>query len=381
MRLPKVYCGEGQPELNSLIRAEVSAAALRGNLARVREVAPGRRVMAIIKANAYGHGLVSTAKCLEGADAFGVARMEEAVALRESGINTPIVLLEGIFNAGQLALAAHLKLEVVVHVVEQLELLESAATTHGYVAWLKVDTGMNRLGFRADQFASAMARLEALPGTVREIRLLTHFACADERGAAMTGEQIARFEQLVGGKPAGGRGPATRLATSLANSAAVFSAPASHGDWVRPGLALYGVAPFAGETGAALGLVPAMRLVSTVISLRRVPSGETVGYGAAWRAPRDSQIAIVAAGYGDGLLRSLPAGSPVRVNGNAYPLAGRVSMDMIGVDVTGAQDVRIGDAAVLWGPELPVESVAQRAGTIPYELLCAVSQRVPVSVG
>jgi alanine racemase len=363
--------------LSSLIRAQVSAAALRGNLARVREVAPGKRVMAIIKANAYGHGLVATARCLEGADAFGVARMEEAVALRDAGINSPIVLLEGVFTAGQLAMAAHLRFDLVVHEAQQLALLEAAPAGQPLVAWLKVDTGMNRLGFRPEQFEDALARLSALPGVVREIRLLTHFACADERDSPMTGEQIARFEQLVGGK-LGGRG----LATSLANSATVFSQPTAHGDWVRPGLALYGVAPFAGETGTSLGLVPAMRLVSTVISLRDVPRGETVGYGAAWRAERDSRVAIVAAGYGDGLLRSLSAGSPVLINGQAFALAGRVSMDMIGVDVTEAPTpINVGDDAVLWGPELPVEQVAQRAGTIPYELLCAISQRVPITVG
>ena len=336
--------------------------------------------MAIIKANAYGHGLVATAKCLAGADAFGVARMEEAVALRDAGIESPVVLLEGVFSAEQQALAAQLRFEIVVHETQQLALLEAAGAGQPLVAWLKVDTGMNRLGFRPAQFADALARLAALPGMVRETRLLTHFACADERGSAMTGEQIARFAQLTRGRGQANR-LATRLVTSLANSAAVFSQPAAHGDWVRPGLALYGVAPFAGETGAALGLVPAMRLVSTVISLRDVSRGETVGYGATWRAARDSRIAIVAAGYGDGLLRSLSDGSPVMINGRAFPLAGRVSMDMIGVDVTDAPPtINVGDQAVLWGPELPVENVAQRAGTIPYELLCAVSQRVPVSL-
>jgi alanine racemase len=357
--------------LSSLIRAQVSAAALRGNLARVREVADGRRVMAIIKANAYGHGLVATARCLEGADAFGVARMEEAVALRDAGISSPVVLLEGVFSTEQLALAAQLQFDVVVHESQQLALLEATKVAQPLVAWLKVDTGMNRLGFRPAQFEAALARLAALPGVVREIRLLTHFACADERDSPMTGEQIARFTNLTRGRG---------LATSLANSAAVFSQPAAHGNWVRPGLALYGVAPFAGETGAALGLVPAMRLVSTVISLRDVSRGETVGYGAAWRAARNSRIAIVAAGYGDGLLRSLAGGSPVLINGQSFPLAGRVSMDMIGVDVTDAPPtLNVGDHAVLWGPEMPVEQVAQRAGTIPYELLCAISQRVPVS--
>ena len=364
--------------MSSLIRAQVSAAALRGNLARIREVAAGKRVMAIIKANAYGHGLVATAHCLEGADAFGVARIEEAVALRDAHIDAPIVLLEGVFSSGQLAMAAHLRFDVVVHEAEQLALLEAAAVGQRLVAWLKVDTGMNRLGFRPEQFEDALARLAAVPGVVGEIRLLTHFACADERDSPMTGAQISRFAQLVGSKQ-GRRG----LATSLANSAAVFSQPAAHGDWVRPGLALYGVAPFAGETGASLGLVPAMRLVSTVISLRDVPLGETVGYGAAWRAQRDSRIAIVAAGYGDGLLRSLTAGSPVLIKGQEFPLAGRVSMDMIGVDVTAARGagIAVGDQCILWGPELPVEMVAQRAGTIPYELLCAISQRVPISAG
>ena len=301
-----------------------------------------------------------------------MARIEEAVALRDAGIHSPIVLLEGVFSAEQQALAAHLRFDVVVHEPQQLALLEAADVGQPLVAWLKVDTGMNRLGFRPDAVHTALARLSALPA-LREIRLLTHFACADERGSPMTTGQLARFGQLAQGH---------RFATSLANSAAVFSVPAAHGDWIRPGLALYGVAPFAGETGAALGLLPAMRLVSTVISLRDVPRGETVGYGAAWRAGRDSRIAIVAAGYGDGLLRSLPGGSPVLINGQAFPLAGRVSMDMIGVDVTDTSSgVDVGDDAVLWGPELPVETVAQRAGTIPYELLCAVSQRVPVSVG
>jgi alanine racemase len=304
--------------------------------------------------------------------------MEEAVALRDAGIDAPIVLLEGVFTAEQLALAVQLRLDIVVHEAQQLAQLESAVVVQPLlerqlVAWLKVDTGMNRLGFRPAQFEDALARLSALPA-LREIRLLTHFACADERDSAMTGEQITCFAKL-----ARGRG----LATSLANSAAVFSQPSAHGDWVRPGLALYGVAPFAGETGAALGLVPAMRLVSTVISVRDISRGESVGYGAAWRATRDSRIAIVAAGYGDGLLRSLAGGSPVLVNGRAFPLVGRVSMDMIGVDVTDAAQgsgIAVGSQAILWGPELPVEQVAQRAGTIPYELLCAISQRVPISV-
>ena len=327
--------------------------------------------MAVVKANAYGHGLVSTALCLTEADAFAVARLDEALALRAAGVRKPVVLLEGVFDAEQLAEAARHDLEIVVHEPEQLELLSRAPEGHRFVVWLKVDTGMNRLGFRASGFSGALSRLQELGGIIRELRLLTHFASADERDSALTARQLALFGELTAGRS---------LVRSLANSAAVFAWPAAHVDWVRPGLALYGVSPFPESTGADLGLVPAMRLASTVIAVRQVPGGESVGYGGVWRAPRDSTVAIVAAGYGDGLPRSLPNGTPVLVGGRRAELAGRVSMDMIAVDVTGIGGARVGDAAVLWGPELPVEEIAAHAGTIAYELLCAVSQRVPVAL-
>ncbi|HMA12304.1 MAG TPA: alanine racemase [Steroidobacteraceae bacterium] len=357
--------------MKSLIRAEVSAAALRANLARVREVAPGRRVMAVVKANAYGHGLVPTALCLSDADAFAVARIEEALALRGAGVRRPIVLLEGVFSAEQLAEAARQNLEIVVHEAEQLALLEAAPPGHRFVVWLKIDTGMNRLGFRPSVAEEAVRRLDALGDRLHELRLMTHFASADERGSSLTRLQLERFNVLARGRTA---------VRSLANSAAIFAQPESHGDWVRPGLALYGVSPFAEQVGASLGLTPAMRLVSTVIAVRDVSAGETVGYGGVWRATRDSRIAIVAAGYGDGLPRSLPNGTPVLVRGARAQLAGRVSMDMIAVDVTGIDGVQLGDPALLWGPELPVEEIAAHAGTISYELLCAVSQRVPLTL-
>lgn len=357
--------------MRSLIRAEVSAEALRGNLARIRRVAPHSRVMAVVKANAYGHGLVSTALCLSDADAFAVARLDEALALRAAGIRQPIVLLEGVFDAEQLAEAARQDLQIVVHEQEQLDLLRQAPAGHGFIVWLKVDTGMNRLGFRTVEFPAAMAALQGLGGHIRELRLLTHFASADERDSALTGRQLARFAALEAGRP---------LVRSLANSAAVFAQPAAHAEWIRPGLALYGVSPFPEQTGADLGLRPAMRLASTVIAVREVPQGETVGYGGVWRAARDSRVAIVAAGYGDGLPRSLPNGTPVLVRGQRADLAGRVSMDMIAVDVTGIGGASVGDEAVLWGPELPVEEIAAHANTIAYELLCAVSQRVPVAL-
>ncbi|MEO8315958.1 MAG: alanine racemase [Pseudomonadota bacterium] len=357
--------------MKSLIRAEISAAALRANLSRIREVAPRSRVMAVVKANAYGHGLVPTALCLTDADAFAVARIEEAVALRGAGVRKPIVLLEGVFNAEQLAEAARQNLEIVVHEREQLALLERAPVGHRFVVWLKLDTGMNRLGFRATQFDAAMAALASMGERLHELRLLTHFASADERDSELTQQQLLRFGALTQG---------CSLARSLANSAAIFAWPQSHADWVRPGLALYGVSPFAEQVGTTLGLTPAMRLVSTVIAVRDVPADETVGYGGNWRAARDSRVAIVAAGYGDGLPRALPNGTPVLLHGRRATLAGRVSMDMIAVDVTGIQQVEVGDSALLWGPELPVEEIAAHAGTLSYELLCAVSQRVPLTV-
>jgi alanine racemase len=354
--------------MRPLIRAEISAAALRGNLARIRALAPRSRVLAVVKANAYGHGLVPVAQALPDADAFGVARLDEALELRAAGIDRPIVLMEGVTDARQLSEAALQDLELVVHEAGQISLLEEFAGQQPFVLWLKIDTGMNRLGFRAAQVDDALARLAALGARVRELRLMTHFAAADESDGALTREQLARFDAVAGAR---GR------ARSLANSAAVFAYPESHAEWVRPGVALYGVSPFTGRLGTDLGLVPAMRLVSTVIALRDVPAGETVGYGRAWRAREDSLIAIVAAGYADGLPRALPSGTPVLVNGAPARLAGRVSMDMIAVEVTDIAGVRVGHPAVLWGPELPVEEIAARAGTIGYELLCAVSRRVP----
>jgi alanine racemase len=357
--------------VKSLIRAEVSAAALRGNLARIREVAPSSLVMAVVKANAYGHGLVTTALCLTEADAFAVARLPEALALRGAGIRQPIVLLEGVFDAEQLAEVARQQLQIVVHTDEQLGLLEAAPADDSFVVWLKIDTGMNRLGFRPERMVAITARLMAMGGKVRELRLMTHFAAADEGENPMTAQQIARFSQITAGH---------NCVRSLCNSAGLFAQPAAQAQWVRPGLALYGVSPFPEMLGTQLGLSAAMRLVSTVIAVRDVKAGEAVGYAGAWRAGEDSRVAIVAAGYGDGLPRSLPSGTPVLIRGARAGLVGRVSMDMIAVDVTGMAGVQVGDPAILWGPELPVEEIAAHAGTIPYELLCGVSQRVPLAV-
>lgn len=354
--------------MSRLIRAVVDTGALRHNLKIIRSRAGGARVLAVVKANAYGHGLVQTALALEQADAFAVARLEEGLMLREHGVTRPIVLLEGVFSAGQLREAARHELDLVVHDPLQVRLLEADAAAHRFVLWLKIDTGMNRLGFRESEFPEALERLERLRSPPLEIRLMTHLARADD-SPEMTREQLERF-----GRAARGRAHAT----SIANSAGVLGQTPVGGEWVRPGLALYGASPFADRTAEDLGLRLAMTLEASVIAVRRVPRGETVGYGGAWRAGRDSRIAIAAAGYGDGLPRGLPSGTPVLVDGRRAPLCGRVSMDMIAVDVTDLGEVEVGAPVVLWGAGLAVEEVARRAGTIAYELLCGVSQRVPV---
>jgi alanine racemase len=325
-------------------------------------------VLAVVKANAYGHGLVATAQALAGADGFGVARLEEAAALRAAGVRRPILLLEGVPDAAQLMEAVRLELQIVVHEAQQIALLEQAPAGPGCVVWLKINTGMNRLGFREQEFAAAYARLKALPDKVPQLRLMTHFAQAEDPDVPLTRAQLAMFARATAGRPD---------ECSLANSAAIFALPDTHAQWVRPGISLYGVSPFADRTGVDLGLVPAMKLVSTVIAVRDVPAGETVGYGGAWRAARDSRVAIIAAGYADGLLRSTDFATPVLVRGRRATLAGTVSMDMAALDVTGIGPVQPGDEVVLFGPDLPVEKVAAHAATIGYELLCAVSQRVP----
>ena len=354
-----------------LIRARIDPQALRANLRTLRALAPRSRLMAVVKANAYGHGLVATALALAEASAFAVARLEEAMALRAAGLAQPIVLLEGVLNAEQLSEAAQLQLDLVVHEPGQLAMLEAYRGSRRFALWLKVDTGMNRLGFRPAEFRAAWERLQALQPAPLALRVMTHLAAADETDGEMTRAQLARLRPLVQGLTA---------ELSIANSAALLSLADTHAHWVRPGLALYGVSPFAGQTGGQLGLVPAMTLESRVIAVREVAVGERVGYGGVWRAARASRIAIVAAGYGDGLLRSLPSGAPVLVAGGRAPLVGRVSMDMIAVDVTGLPPVQVGDRAELWGANLPVEEVAAAAQTIPYELLCAVSQRVPLEL-
>jgi alanine racemase len=358
--------------MTPIVSATIDTAALKHNLQRIRDFAPRSRVMAVIKANAYGHGLVAVARALDAADAFAVARVDEGLTLRMAGIQKRTVLLEGVFDRGQLDSAGGAGFELVVHTPEQIELLRQAGEGAPFRVWLKLDTGMNRLGFKGAAFGAALDALRTLPRVESPVNLFTHLASADAADSSATAEQLARFETATAAL-AGER--------SIANSAGMLGFPRAQADWVRPGLLLYGVSPFDGSIGADYGLLPVMTLRSHVIALKDLEPGEHVGYGGAWSARRPTRLAVAAVGYGDGYPRNLGAGSPVLVNGERAPLAGRVSMDMIGIDVTDLKRLpQMGDPVILWGDGLPVEEIAVWADTIPYELLCGISQRVAVTL-
>lgn len=342
-------------------RVIFNPAAVRGNLELIRRRAPGRRVLAIVKADAYGHGLIRVARALREADAFGVASIEEAVRLRDAGITQPIVLLEGPFEASELAEIGVHGLESVVHNHEQLEWF--ARQERVTPLWIKVDTGMHRLGFTLEEVPAVVARLAARE---RCLRLMTHFASAHLHGDASVEAQLARFAALVESRAS---------EVCLANSSAILAWPATHGDWVRPGLALYGVSPFDATLGSELGLTPAMTVTSALIAVKSVRAGGGVGYGKAYTCARDTRIGVVAFGYADGYPRQAATGTPVLVDGVCTQVLGEASMDMMTVDLTPLPHARVGDPVVLWGDGLPVERIARCAGTIPYELLCRMRMR------
>ncbi|HEY0634077.1 MAG TPA: alanine racemase [Gammaproteobacteria bacterium] len=350
-------------------RAVIDLGALRHNLAVARRAAPHSRIMAAVKANGYGHGLVRVARALEDADAFGVAALSEAVELREAGIAQPIVLLEGFFHGDELAHIARLGLEVALHHLPQLEALERFISPAPVSVWIKIDTGMHRLGFAPEQVAEVRERLLSLGERARLRGFMTHFANADDRNDAMTLRQLEQFTRATVSY-AGER--------ASANSAGLLGWPQSHADWVRPGIMLYGASPFIGRTGVQEGLRPVMTLHSELIAVNTLKAGDAVGYGGSWRCPEPMKVGVVAIGYGDGYPRHVPTGTPVLVNGKRVPLVGRVSMDMITVDLRTQPEARVGDPVVLWGEGLPVEEITESAGTISYDLLCRITRRVPI---
>lgn len=347
--------------------AHIDLGALAHNFQIVKSYAPHCAVMAVIKADAYGHGAVPVAQTLAHADSFAVAFLEEAIELREAGIEKPIVLLEGLFKVDELRLACQHELELVVHRPDQVSMLESCRTKTPLIVWLKLDTGMHRIGVSPTQFLPLYRRLQAI-NQVCEIRLMSHLACADQTSIDATERQCAVFDQVTAD---------IRAPVSLANSAALMAWPQTRRDWVRPGLMLYGASPFDQSSQHSPRLRPVMTMKSELIAIREVEKGETVGYGGAWVAQQNTLIGTVAIGYADGYPRALPSGTPALIQGKRVELAGRVSMDMISLDLSNCPQALLGDEVVLWGQGLPVEEIAARAGTIAYELLTGVSQRVP----
>jgi alanine racemase len=357
--------------------AVIKPEAILHNLQRLRKAAPGCKFMAVVKANAYGHGLVEIAQLLHDVDALAVARVSEGLCLREAGIKQRIVVLEGCSNLDEANAAVKHELEIVVHDPAHFTLLESVRGDQVLDIWLKLDTGMGRLGFQPNALPECRQRLAGIPCVRPAERLMTHLASADDPDNPVTLEQLRTFGHAIGTLDGD---------ISIANSAGILlwpqtmeSSPALDykGDnWVRPGLALFGASPVLAKSARDLDLQPAMTFESHLIAVKTIKRGSTVGYGGEWRAKRDTVVGVVAAGYADGYPRQLKSGSPVLVNDRRVALIGRVSMDMINVDLTDIPVANVGDRVTLWGGHLPIEEIATRAGTIPYELMCGLSSRV-----
>ena len=348
--------------------AIIDLKALRENFILAQKLAPNAKSMPMVKANAYGHGMIEVAHALaDCAPAFGVACIEEALELRDAGIKQPVLLLEGAFDAAELKLAATKGFWVMVENHQQKEAIINADLALPLTVWLGVDTGMHRLGFQPGDIAEVYKTLNSSRNISQPIVFTSHFACADDLNNKATLKQIDAFKACA---------PVTAL-QSLANSAAILAWPKAQREWQRPGYMLYGNSPFAVPQKNADQLKPVMSFESAVISLRTIAAGESIGYTANWTAERDSTIATITVGYGDGYPRNATNGMPVLINGVRCPLVGRVSMDMITVDVTDLREVAIGNKALLWGPELPVNEVASHCDTIGYELLTRMPGRVP----
>lgn len=345
----------------------INRQALLHNLAQVKHYAPHAKVMAMVKADAYGHGAQLISHILEPhVDALGVAFLAEAISLRQSGITCPIAILEGVFNAEELALALEYRCYLVVHQAFQIELLTYYQGTHSTLIWLKIDSGMHRLGFAPQQVIMAYQQLNAL-ACVQAVILTSHFACADDLSSPKTAQQLHLLDELAAQLPP--------LPRSFSNSAAILAWPQSHHQWVRAGIMLYGCSPFAHATAAEFNLHPVMTLKTQLIATKTIATGETVGYGATWQAPQETRLGVIAIGYGDGYPRHVQANTPVLVNGQRANIVGRVSMDMISIDITHLQ-VSLGDEVILWGEGLSADIIATAAKTISYELFCQITPRV-----
>ena len=345
---------------------ELNLSALRHNLKRIRTLAPQAKILAMVKANAYGHGLVPIAQALD-VEGFGVSCSEEALCLRQAGLKQRIVLMEGVFSNDELPLLAHFGLDTVLHDHRQLSFLTQNPLPGPINVWLKINTGMNRLGFSPKDFSAVFQQLRACPW-LNMVCLMTHFSNADKPDDPMTAHQIKQFEQVLNTLDN------KTIEKSLANSAAILAYPDIHADWIRPGLMLYGVSPFLASSGTQLALRPVMSLKSEIIAINQLKLGDRVGYSGRWTAEKSIRVGVVAIGYGDGYPHSAENGTPVLVNGKLVELVGQVSMDMLTVDLSHQAEAKIGDSVVLWGEGLAMEQVAESASCFRYELLCGINR-------
>jgi len=352
--------------------AHINLKHLQHNAEIAKQLAPNSKLLAVVKANAYGHGVHESVKALSIADGFAVARFDEAIELRRTETKKPLLILGGVYTNNELDSCLQHSINVVVHQAEQLDLLcqHNSTRQSKITVWLKIDTGMHRLGIAPEEFKSFYEKLGA-QSFVQSIVAMTHFANAEEKNNAHTESQINQFNATLSFAD-------KKLQRSLANSAGLLNWPSSHGDWMRPGLMLYGINP---NPEQKLDLKPVMTLQAPIVSMRNVNVGEYVGYNLTWKATRESKIATIALGYGDGYPAQLKSNTPVLINGKRVPIVGRVSMDLITVDCTDLQNVKIGDSAIFWGEDsagniLPVEEIAKQANTIPYDLITKISGRV-----
>jgi alanine racemase len=359
------------PAMPRPIRAAISAAALAHNLGVARNHAGPAKLWAVLKANAYGHGLLRTARAMAAADGYALLDFADALRLREEGVAQPILMIEGFFKQEDIPLLARYRLTPAIHNIEQIEMLGKADLGGKIDIYLKVNSGMNRLGFTVDNLRLAWNALEAHPA-IGTVTLMTHFADADGDGGIAA--QLQWFNEMT--QSLAVASPAPR---SLANSAALLRFPAeTRADWVRPGIMLYGCSPFGFKSAEELGLKPAMTLASEIIGVQHLQAGERVGYGMIYEAGQEMTIGVVACGYADGYPRHAPSGTPVLVAGQRTQTVGRVSMDLLCVDISDIPEAYVGTPVTLWGEGLSCDEVAHAAGTVSYELLCALAPRVPV---
>jgi alanine racemase len=352
------------------LKAFINQASLRHNLATVKQLAPHSKIMSVVKANGYGHGLINVARGLNESDGFAVLTLNEAIDLREHGFEQDILLLEGAFETYEISIAAKMHFNLVVHNLHQLQMIEKLKLNRPLDIHFKINTGMNRLGFNPQEAKEILKTLQN-KSHFKSITLMTHFATADEpRGVDW---QLSVFDDIA--KP-------FNFSRSVANSASIVNFKKTHLDWVRPGIMLYGASPIMGHKSSTLNIKPVMQLKSKIIAIQNLSKNDSVGYGESFKAKKDMRIAVVACGYADGYPRHAPTGTPVYVEGKKTSTVGRVSMDMLYIDVTDIPHASISSDVELWGEHVPVDDVAEKSGTVGYELLCAISasKRVPIEI-